>query len=54
MWQFCQSEFIPVQSYPHFSPEDGVLTTVRLSYIKTKDPRLWIALAGDYLYADIG
>ncbi|KAJ9491777.1 hypothetical protein VN97_g1498 [Penicillium thymicola] len=43
MWQFHHSEFIPVQSYPYFSPEDGVLAIVRFSYIKNKDSRLWIA-----------
>lgn len=32
----------------------GVFTLVRFSYNKNKDPRLWIPLAGDYLYADIG
>lgn len=25
LWQFHHSEFIPVQSYPYFSPEDGCL-----------------------------
>ena len=53
MWQFHHSEFIPVQSCPHFSPEYGVFTIMRFSYIKNKDPRLWIVLAGDNLCADI-
>jgi hypothetical protein len=54
MWQFHHSEFIPVRSYRHLSPEDGVFTILVSSHIKSKDTGLWIAFASDHLYADIG